>query len=319
MVGYNANDVVVYDAKEILPYFQEWWTGVEGIEEINEGDFNLSFTVATDQGLRFGKVHNPKKEESSLELELDFTNRLILGGIPAPSVVLTNNDRSYAKTDKGLITLNEFLEGSVYKHTRRERVAAAETQARIHNLGMGGLVEKFGGVDLVENPGRLVEEAEELIGKGINPQNLLGRAARWLSGYKAPVELMPKTIIHCDYHPFNVKFGSDGTVSGVFDFEFASPGRNLYDLAISLTYFGRTSDFKFDPSTATKKMRGYLEAYGQVKELTAEEKGQIPCLMSVRLVDNITRDLKGKDGNYELNESNKRNFKTLDWALGMIR
>ena len=38
-------------------------------------------------------------------------------------------------------------------------------------------------------------------------------------------------------------------------------------------------------------------------------------MMVIRLVDNLTRDLKSKDNSHVLNKSNIRNVDALRWAL----
>jgi homoserine kinase type II len=56
--------------------------------------------------------------------------------------------------------------------------------------------------------------------------------ARWVS----PVRSLPEMVIHCDYHPGNLKF-SGQAISGLFDFDWSKIDLRAFDLGLALWYF----------------------------------------------------------------------------------
>ncbi len=47
---------------------------------------------------------------------------------------------------------------------------------------------------------------------------------------------LPEMVIHCDYHPGNLKFTGD-CVTGLFDFDWSKVDLRLFDLGLALWYF----------------------------------------------------------------------------------
>ena len=47
---------------------------------------------------------------------------------------------------------------------------------------------------------------------------------------------LPELVIHCDYHPGNLKF-SNGEVVGMFDFDWSKIDKRCFDVALGLVYF----------------------------------------------------------------------------------
>jgi homoserine kinase type II len=66
---------------------------------------------------------------------------------------------------------------------------------------------------------------------------LLERIDRTLTTLNEPASLeMPRLVIHCDYHPGNLKF-QGSQVSGVFDFDWSKLDYRCFDVALGLYYF----------------------------------------------------------------------------------
>jgi homoserine kinase type II len=50
------------------------------------------------------------------------------------------------------------------------------------------------------------------------------------------VDSLPEIVIHCDFHPGNLKFSGEA-VTGLFDFDWSKVDLRLFDLALALWYF----------------------------------------------------------------------------------
>lgn len=67
-------------------------------------------------------------------------------------------------------------------------------------------------------------------------------------------------VIHCDYHPGNLKF-QDGEIRGVFDFDWSKVDARCFDLALAITYFCTAWEGAKDGHLDLRKARLFLEAY----------------------------------------------------------
>jgi Ser/Thr protein kinase RdoA (MazF antagonist) len=86
--------------------------------------------------------------------------------------------------------------------------------------------------------------------------------------------LLPITVIHGDYGPYNLFFGSDSTFKAVLDFDDVRLEQRVDEVAASLRRFAGLSVGGLDPENA----RIFLDAYGAVNPLLAEELAQLPCV-----------------------------------------
>ncbi len=71
---------------------------------------------------------------------------------------------------------------------------------------------------------------------------------------------LPQTIIHCDYHPGNLKF-RDSQVTGVFDFDWSKVDLRAFDVALALWYFFATWDEPLDGELRLADVALYLSGY----------------------------------------------------------
>jgi len=84
---------------------------------------------------------------------------------------------------------------------------------------------------------------------------------RTLSTLNEPASLkMPKLVIHCDYHPGNLKF-QGSQVSGVFDFDWSKLDYRCFDVALGLYYFFTQWEGDRDGSVHLPYVRLFLESY----------------------------------------------------------
>jgi homoserine kinase type II len=67
-------------------------------------------------------------------------------------------------------------------------------------------------------------------------------------------------VIHCDYHPGNLKFQS-GEITGLFDFDWSKVDARCFDVALAITYFCTTWEGKQGGSLQLNKAAAFLNAY----------------------------------------------------------
>lgn len=71
---------------------------------------------------------------------------------------------------------------------------------------------------------------------------------------------LPQTVIHCDFHPGNLKFRG-AEVTGVFDFDWSKVDLRAFDVALALWYFFVTWDAPQDGELRLSDAGLYLDSY----------------------------------------------------------
>ena len=74
--------------------------------------------------------------------------------------------------------------------------------------------------------------------------------------YKKLIQL----VIHCDYHPGNLKF-QNGQITGLFDFDWSKVDLRSFDLALAMTYFCVVWEGEQDGDFQLNKVTVFLDAY----------------------------------------------------------
>lgn len=70
-------------------------------------------------------------------------------------------------------------------------------------------------------------------------------------------------VIHCDYHPGNLKF-HNGKITGLFDFDWSKVDLRSFDLALAMTYFCVAWEGEQDGDLQLNKVAVFLDAYQDI-------------------------------------------------------
>ena len=103
---------------------------------------------------------------------------------------------------------------------------------------------------------------------------------------KLQIQSLPEIVIHCDYHPGNLKFTGEQVV-GIFDFDWSKLDLRAFDIALALWYFCTSwqgaEDGHFRLDWARTFLQGYVEtlaAHPGVAPLTQAEVRYLPALIN---------------------------------------
>jgi homoserine kinase type II len=97
---------------------------------------------------------------------------------------------------------------------------------------------------------------------------------------------LPEIVIHCDYHPGNLKFTSEA-VTGLFDFDWSKIDLRVFDLGLALWYFCTSwqgsEDGRFRLDWARTFLRAYQEtlaAHPEASSLSPAEAHYLPVMIN---------------------------------------
>ncbi len=243
--------------------------GYRGHSPIAAGTINTNLRVDTAAGLRFLRV-NEGKTEGDVERESAIVAHVAARGVITPVPARTTAGRACLAWSGSFVSLFPWVPG-------RTLVRAEVTPAHAGQVGraLGGL--HAAGVDFADHrPGRYEPDEiqrrfvqiSQVAGDDTGLQQavgILGSELAQLAADRRPD--VPLGLIHGDLFIDNVLFDEVGGLTALLDFEQASWGRLVYDIAVCVLAFGfGRDDFRADVT------RAFLDGYKGVRPATAAER-----------------------------------------------
>ena len=293
-----------YDLGELVDY------------EVNERGFvNAAFAINTllagDCRRFFLRKYKRGVQEEELQFEHSLIDHLVTIGVPVAQILRTRAGLSYFHLQEGpaddpgiFYTIFDYLPGEDRFTWVDPRLTGAELSAS------GALLARFHIASAGFTPsGRRAEpkisELLPVIAETwfASPGRSRGTAfdATLLEHFErvreninaaqaALAELVsqspPEIVIHCDYHPGNLKF-QEQSIVGLFDFDWSKIDLRAFDVALALWYFCTAwqgaEDGHFRLEWARTFLRAYTEtlaAHPAAVPLTAAEIRYLPDLIN---------------------------------------
>jgi homoserine kinase type II len=239
---------------------------------IAEGVENSNYLIQTEAGRYILTLYEKRVAPDDLPYFLALMEHLAARGISCPLPVHDRDGRTLRELAGRPAALITFLDGVSVRRASIEQCASVGSalgrfhlagesfrQSRANSLSLPAWRPLFDSVgDRADTiiPGLFKEISKELA--------FLDQA--WPSG-------LPRGVIHADLFPDNVFFLGQ-KVSGLIDFYFACNDMLTYDIAICLNAWC----FESDASLNITKARAFLQAYENVRPLSAEELDALPIL-----------------------------------------
>ena len=265
------------------------------------GTATVKFAVETTQGrfvVRIRPVEFAKEKLVSFDHQVLW--RLHNAGLPIPCPQKTNDGKSWIDMGNRMIEVLSWVEGSFFQWEDQKSLENTGLfLAEFHSLlsedipdGKEGVLREdhpclirsyvIGLKNLCQNPSqkeqlneisKLINLVEEKLDKELYPK-------------------LPKTIIHGDLHPGNVKF-NNSKVSAVYDFDYLSLQARARDISDAIMFFAAnrkqpfetdditflTQTFECDFQRSLIILKGYREISSIEKiEMLADNIIQIPAI-----------------------------------------
>ncbi len=274
------------DLQEILVAFGFAERDYLGHTPIAAGTINTNVRVETPTGPRFLRV-NEGKSEDDVAREAAIVAHLAAGGagVPTPRPVSTASGRPYLVWRDHFVSLFPWVTGRVLHRGELEVGHVAQVGgalARLHLRGASFADHRPGRYEPDELARRLVQVRAHVTGAP-HPDRALVEALETLEpalarlGEERARTPVPLGLIHGDLFVDNVLFSAqapgapvgEATLVALLDFEQASWGRWIYDVAVTLLAFafGRT-DFRME------LVRALLDGY-QAERRLGDAEGEL--------------------------------------------
>jgi homoserine kinase type II len=258
-------DVVTLAAQLGLGAIEHW-------RPIAAGTINSNFELVTAQGRIFLRV-NEGKSEADVAWEADLAAHLASAGVPTPVPMTAADGRRFAVHRGLLVSAFSWLRGHHLVDSEVTPAAAVQigaALARIHRAGADypgaaragiytwpHIEQRFAAIRAVRDPA--LAHAVEILG-----DELAVIAARADERAAAP-----RSIIHGDLFRDNVLF-EDGRLVALLDFEQASAGAPVYDLAVAI------NDWCWAGAPRPDIAAALIAGYEGERPLTAAERALLP-------------------------------------------
>jgi homoserine kinase type II len=250
-----------YDLGELLSY-----------KGIAEGVENSNFLVHTARGNFILTLYEKRVAAADLPFFLALMEHLARRGITCPQPVHNKAGAVLGELAGRPAAMVTFLDGLwIRRPSTKHCAAVGAALARLHLAGADFPMTRANALS-VEGWRRLAAQAD---GRADSVQAGLAGTIRGELGHLEQVwpRGLPHGVIHADLFPDNVFFLGD-QLSGLIDFYFACTDTLAYDLAICLNAWC----FEPDHSYNVTKGRAMLQAYAQVRALSADEREALPVL-----------------------------------------
>ena len=227
---------------------------------IAAGTINSNFALRCASGRFFLRI-NEGKSEADVAYEAKLVNQLAENEVPTPRP-LRAGERSYAEHGGKWVSAFPWVAGH---HLERNEITPAVAAmiggalGQLHDAGdaVRDLPERYGIYTFEALVERAMSFADHDDSQLANANRAIAEEIAWLGGQP---ESQSPGIIHGDLFRDNVLFvgrtdGDELELSALLDFEQASLGQRVYDLAVCVNAW--CYDEAFDPVLVRSMVRGY--------------------------------------------------------------
>ncbi|PFN96778.1 hypothetical protein COJ85_23925 [Bacillus sp. AFS076308] len=255
------------------------------------GKNNVPILVETNKGkyvLRYVTYAASKERINDIE---DIILCLNKASLPAVNAIKDRLGENYTFTNNRMVQVYPFINGVKFKFRPEQIKANAKVLKEFHNA-----LKLYKPDPLPDNPISLTEEylqkrlcrlyknKESISESSLSRINSLYSTIinHWREADKNNLE---ETIIHCDWHPWNLLYHEDGSVACILDMDHVQPGNRIYDVAYFIYWILK---FNSDKQKRQIYMEMFLDGYGR---LTPEEERILPLEVSKIALNIIIKDV----------------------------
>jgi Ser/Thr protein kinase RdoA (MazF antagonist) len=233
-----------------------------------KGNINGIIFIQTKKGKYAIRYMSIKTNMERIKFIEDALSTLQKEGLPVVRAVKTKEFQYSSMKDHTIIQVYPYIHGFDFMFYKKQIVANAKTLNKFHcalsSFDPGPLPDIFiyPTLENLENKIQILSQnKEKLSGYSLSKIITLYKAIEhhW---QKFNPSYLPKTVIHDDWHPWNMIYHSDGSVAAILDYDYMQQGERIYDIAYALYYF-----YKRAPGDPSKLTQLFLDSYGDLLEI----------------------------------------------------
>ncbi|MSP76953.1 MAG: homoserine kinase [Rhodospirillaceae bacterium] len=258
---------------ELDAFLAEYDIGeAEALKGVAEGVENSNFLLTTTKGQYFLTLYEKRVDPRDLPFFLGLMDHLAVRGITCPKPIHGRDGKSVRTLAGKPAAVTTFLHGMWPRRIAVKHCAPiGRAMAELHLAGQDFAIKRpnalsvAGWRPLFDGSRRHADEVTPGLARELEAE-IDFFETNW------PKDL-PAGVIHADLFPDNVFFLHD-RLSGLIDFYFACNDYLAFDVAVCINAWC----FEPDRSFNVTKARALIQAYDEVRPLTAAERTALPLL-----------------------------------------
>ena len=265
---YNEENI-----KNILSHYSIG--NLNSFKGIQEGIENTNYFLLADNIKYILTVYEKRVKEENLPFFSKLMNDLNKSGFKCPTPILNKSNNSITEFKNKKLTIVSFIEGNAKKILNPDDCKSVGIEAaKMHEITKNFKIERKN--DLSMKSWRVLFESVKNQCTKIHKDlprliesNLIDVEKNW-------PENLPQGIIHADLFNDNIFF-KDSKFSGIIDFYFSCNDFYAFEIAIcfnALCFDGPQNNLSFNVT----KAKNLIDGYGQIRQITDEEKRNIKVL-----------------------------------------
>ncbi|MFE7083277.1 phosphotransferase [Priestia megaterium] len=233
------------------------------------GLFNVNIKITTTTGQYVIRVHSGLSRQNHIEAEKVLLGKLLDQEVPVLTPLNTKSNEYLIVLHGRFVQLTPFFQGVPFRFSKEQVYQCGRVLRKLHDALMyeNGIPSPFWSnypthVILQEGMEKLKQEQTNLHEPAMirDVEDLYQIVMEnWLP---KEGELI-RTIIHADWHPWNVLFDETTTIRYVLDFDFLQTGERIHDIAYFLWAI-RESDNNEELGSS------FLNGYGALTSVEVE-------------------------------------------------
>lgn len=248
---------------------------IEGV--IGKGKTNSLLLVKTNTGkyvLRYISI--PITEERINYIEA-LIKKIKIASLPVISSIKTRN-QYFSIVNNRIVQVYPYMKGLQFSFTKRQIKSNADILNKFHNTlkdcSNGPLPQIciYPTIDKLEKGLKNIELKKNVITTS-EYENIKTLFRLIIKKHKKIGNVsLPLTIIHDDWHPWNLLYNVEGSIATILDYDYFQRGERIYDIAYAIYHL-----YMFSPSKSNEEANLFLKVY---EELLPEEKIILPLIVA---------------------------------------
>ncbi|MCJ8007382.1 phosphotransferase [Lederbergia wuyishanensis] len=233
------------------------------------GLFNVNLKISTTTGQYVIRIHSGLSREDHLNSEKMIMEKLQKHGISPLMPLPTKEGFYFSKLHHRFVQITPFVQGIPFKFTKEQAYHCGESLKKFHQALMNEdaiptpVWSNYPSQKGLEEGLELLRHSQKDLHKEVHIKEVEHLYFKVMQQWTPNEKFLKKSIIHGDWHPWNVLFNEYNEIAYILDFDFIQKGECLHDVA----YFLWTIK---NETNKEELGRHFIKGYGPLSLIEAE-------------------------------------------------